>query len=37
MNRFLLAFAGKYTRSPFTLENLADQSANIEFVDPYME
>ena len=37
MNWFLAAFAEKYTRQPFTTKNLSDQSANIEFVDPYME
>jgi predicted choloylglycine hydrolase len=37
MNRVLQAFAAKYTKSPFSAENLSDQSANIEFVDPYME
>jgi hypothetical protein len=37
MNRFLSAFADKYTRQPFTKKNLNDQSANIEFIDPYME
>jgi tetratricopeptide (TPR) repeat protein len=37
MNWFLAAFADKYTQKPFTKENLSDQSANIDFVDPYME
>jgi isopenicillin-N N-acyltransferase-like protein len=37
MNWFLAAFSEKYIRQPFTTKNLSDQSANIEFVDPYME
>jgi tetratricopeptide (TPR) repeat protein len=37
MNRFLAALAEKYIRQPFTTKNLSDQSANIDFVDPYME
>ncbi len=37
MNRFLAAFADKYIMKPFTKENLSDQSADISFVDPYME
>jgi len=37
MNRLLQAYAEKYTRSPFGVKDLADMSANIEFVDPYME
>ncbi len=37
MNRFLEAFAEKYIRKPFTKENLSDQSADISFIDPYME
>jgi hypothetical protein len=37
MNQFLAAFADKYSQQPFTEKNLSDQSANIDFVDPYME
>jgi hypothetical protein len=37
MNWFLAAFADKYAQKPFTKENLSDQSANIDFIDPYME
>jgi hypothetical protein len=37
MNWFLAAFADKYILKPFTKENLSDQSAEISFVDPYME
>jgi tetratricopeptide (TPR) repeat protein len=36
-NRLLQAYAEKYTRSPFTVKDLGDMAANIEFVDPYME
>jgi isopenicillin-N N-acyltransferase-like protein len=37
MNWFLAAFAEKYIKKPFTKDNLSDQSAEISFVDPYME
>lgn len=37
MNLFLLAFARKYARMPFSTQNLGEQSIGLEFVDPYME
>lgn len=37
MNQFLLAFARKYSKIPFSKDNLEDQSVGLEFVDPYME
>jgi isopenicillin-N N-acyltransferase-like protein len=37
MNRLLLAYAEQYSKSPFTAKNLSDKSAEIAFVDPYLE
>ncbi len=37
MNRFVLAFADKYAKYPFTVGNLSDQAASPDFIDPYME
>lgn len=37
MNQFLLSFARKYAKTPFSTQNLEEQSIGLEFVDPYME